>query len=422
MKRSQVKNRAVMAAVAAAILLALSAWSCVQPTLPPALSSSKTFLSLSFDADRNPGLDGKSYALRWAGTYWTTSVGLPYDSDLSALKASFIASPGATVKIGSVSQLSGTTANDFSSDVYYTVTAEDGSSMQHRVRVTQEEAPPATGSIGISLRVVSYNAQDFYTNGTNQHTAIAQAVKDMGAHVLILTETESTTSQSGYDIVPFQSALSEIDWAMPHVAFTDIGSTVYDADDIVVLSKYPITGSMEILQPGSWPREGIQATLKVANPDGDYIYVSVIGLHLKASFNIDEDLTNVTQRINQAHALADYLRSLYGTELSTANVVVAGDMNTWLPGDRSPAQTCTLGYLRLLDDADSTNNFHAVNEELLPATETQRLGSVSDHVILSPALWARYVIGSIQVVESTTHVADMFDISDHFPVLLELDL
>lgn len=408
----------ILAWLGLGVSVLLLAWSCVQPTLPPALSSSKTFLSLSFDADRNPGLDGKSYALRWVGTHWTTSVGLPYDSDLSALKTSFTASPGATVMIDGVPQVSGETQNDFSSDVYYTVTAEDGSSMQHRVLVTQEEAPPATGSIGVSLRVVSYNAQDFYTNGTNQHTAIAQAVKDMGAHVLILTETEGTVGQSGYDIGPFQSALSSIGWALPYSAYAEVGY----ADDIVVLSKYQITGSMEILQPGSWPREGIQATLKVANLSGDYIYVSVIGLHLKASFNIDEGLEYVTQRINQAHALADYLRSLHGTDLSTANVLVAGDMNTWLPGDRSPAQTCTLGYLRLLDDADSTNNFHAVNEELLPATETQRLGSVLDHVILSPALWDRYVIGSIQVVDTTTHVADMLDLSDHFPVLLELAL
>jgi len=58
---------------------------------------------------------------------------------------------------------------------------------------------------------------------------------------------------------------------------------------------------------------------------------------------------------------------------------------------------------------------------LLPGTATHQMGSVLDHVILSPGLTARYRAGSVAVKTSDLDVV-MTDLSDHFPVLLELDL
>jgi len=407
-----------VAALAAALALFVLV-GCMPPALPQVLSSEKTFTSLSFEADDNPSLGGINYALQWAGTYWRTSVALPHDAVTTGLVASFAVSPGATVSVGGVPQTTGVTANDFSKDLYYTVTAEDGSSMTHRVSVSKEEAPPATGTISVPLRVVSYNVHDFYTNEANRHAQIAQAVKNMAADVLVLTEAEATEGKTGYDLGPFKDALTAIGWSMPYSAFAEVG---YE-DDIVVVSRYPITGSTEILQPsGAWPREGIQATLKVANPSTNaYVYVTVMGLHLKASYDIDEGTVNVNQRIDQAHALADLLRAKF--DLASDYIAVAGDMNTWLPGDRDPISTSTLGYLRLWDDAESANDFHAVNEELLPETSTHQLGSVLDHIIISQRFWTQYSSGgSISVVKSVSGISDMLSLSDHYPVLLELDL
>lgn len=48
------------------------------------------------------------------------------DADFTGMVAGFALSPGATAKVGSLDQVSGTTPNDFSSPVTYTVTAEDG--------------------------------------------------------------------------------------------------------------------------------------------------------------------------------------------------------------------------------------------------------------------------------------------------------
>lgn len=66
-------------------------------------------------------------------------IEVAFDADISALVPTFTLSAGATVAVGTATQVSGTTANDFSSLVTYTVTAEDGSTMQDwTVTVTME--------------------------------------------------------------------------------------------------------------------------------------------------------------------------------------------------------------------------------------------------------------------------------------------
>jgi len=60
----------------------------------------------------------------------TITTELPYGSSRSALIATFTLSAGATVKVGATAQVSATTANDFASAVTYTITAEDGTTVQ----------------------------------------------------------------------------------------------------------------------------------------------------------------------------------------------------------------------------------------------------------------------------------------------------
>lgn len=69
------------------------------------------------------------------------SVDVPYGTDVTALVAAF-ATNGASVKVGSTAQVSGTTANDFTSPVTYTVTAADQSHQDYTVRVPVAAAAP----------------------------------------------------------------------------------------------------------------------------------------------------------------------------------------------------------------------------------------------------------------------------------------
>ena len=73
-------------------------------------------------------------AFTLAGQYSSTinapnksiSVVMPYGSTVSSLVGTFTYSTGATVKVGTTAQVSGTTANNFSSPVVYSITSEDG--------------------------------------------------------------------------------------------------------------------------------------------------------------------------------------------------------------------------------------------------------------------------------------------------------
>jgi hypothetical protein len=61
---------------------------------------------------------------------WTIQIEVESETDLTNLIATFTLSEGATAKIGEVMQENGVTPNDFSSLVIYTVTAEDGTTVQ----------------------------------------------------------------------------------------------------------------------------------------------------------------------------------------------------------------------------------------------------------------------------------------------------
>lgn len=83
--------------------------------------SGKTDLSVFSlaDVDRTFTIDATTGAI-------TNEDALPYGYDVSSLVATFSFAEKATVTIGDVEQVSGETANDFTSPVTYTVTAEDG--------------------------------------------------------------------------------------------------------------------------------------------------------------------------------------------------------------------------------------------------------------------------------------------------------
>lgn len=66
----------------------------------------------------------------------TVNVTVPYGTDVTALVATFTASTGATVTVGEASQESGTTSNNFTNSVTYTVKAEDGSTQDFVITVT----------------------------------------------------------------------------------------------------------------------------------------------------------------------------------------------------------------------------------------------------------------------------------------------
>lgn len=97
-----------------------------------ALSADKGISAFSFLAAKNAGLTNDVTATI-NGTTITATV--PFGTNLTALVASFTFT-GETIVAGTTMQVSGTTANNFTSPVTYTVTAEDGSAQNFLVTVT----------------------------------------------------------------------------------------------------------------------------------------------------------------------------------------------------------------------------------------------------------------------------------------------
>lgn len=95
-------------------------------------SSGKTLTSYTFKTEHNPGLaNGVDGTIN--GTTITATV--PFGTNVTALVADFVTT-GASVKVGATEQVSGTTANDFSGPVTYTVTAADGTQQVYTVNVS----------------------------------------------------------------------------------------------------------------------------------------------------------------------------------------------------------------------------------------------------------------------------------------------
>jgi endonuclease/exonuclease/phosphatase family metal-dependent hydrolase len=396
------KMRAAPALLLISLVVLFAA--CTQPGDVRTLSSEKTFVSLSFLQANNASLSA-DYVAAWnaAERLWVTPT-LPATVETRQLKASFTLSDGARCYVGTTAQVSGATPNDFGSPVQYRIVAEDGSETTMTVKLQKAvDTGPTAGKERITVGCWNVNDCDM-DDGITRYGEIAAAVKAAGIDILILCEVQQD-DETGADIGNLKSALAATAWPLQYDASVEVGGE----DDIAVLSSYPISTSYAVLT--GYTRPMIRADVTV---NGRVLHL--IGGHLKA-FGDD---TSLLKRRTQAKALADYLRSAF--DPSTDLVVVGGDMNTVSAGDRSYDATisptypyATLGYLQLLDETDDTNDFWAVNENVIPSESTHRAGGILDHLILSPAAKDSYVGGTVDVYGAAT-------CSDHYPVCLELDL
>lgn len=106
----------------------------------------------------------------------TISVTMPFGTDLTALVATYTTT-GSSVKVGTVTQSSGTIANNFTNPVSYTVTAADGTTSIYTVTVTVAlnpakaitsfSLPGYPGAINETNKTISINVP-YGTNLTSQ--------------------------------------------------------------------------------------------------------------------------------------------------------------------------------------------------------------------------------------------------------------
>ncbi|WP_239618411.1 beta strand repeat-containing protein, partial [Cohnella mopanensis] len=115
-------------------------------TVTVAASSAKEITSFSFAE--------QTTAATISASARTVAVEVRHGTSLNGLVATFMLSGGASAKVGSVTQLSGTTANNFTGTVTYTVTAADNSTQTWKVTVTVAAAS-ATATLTSTIGTVS---------------------------------------------------------------------------------------------------------------------------------------------------------------------------------------------------------------------------------------------------------------------------
>ncbi|UCG28606.1 MAG: immunoglobulin domain-containing protein, partial [Bacteroidales bacterium] len=103
----------------------------VTVTLAPPLSSENDILSFTLaEQTSSANIDNVNH---------TVTIFVPLSTDLTSLVATFTLSSGAAATVNSTGQVSGTTSNDFSGPVTYTVTAEDGTNQDWVVTVIKSD-------------------------------------------------------------------------------------------------------------------------------------------------------------------------------------------------------------------------------------------------------------------------------------------
>jgi hypothetical protein len=135
----------------------------------------------------------------------TISVTVPNGTDVTALIATFTTT-GASVTVGAAVQTSGTTANNFTSPVEYTVTAADTSTTTYIVTVTVASITAKsitaysfagfTGAVG-TINEASKTIAVTVPNGTNVTALVATfTTTGTGVNVGAVTQTSGTTANN----------------------------------------------------------------------------------------------------------------------------------------------------------------------------------------------------------------------------------
>jgi NHL repeat len=187
------------------------------------LSSAKAITAFSFATPPATGVINENAK--------TVAVTLPHGTDVTALVATF-ATTGSSVKVGSTVQVSGTTANDFTSPVIYTVTAADGSTASYTMTITVASSsskaitafsfasPPVTGVINENAKTIAVTVPygtdvtalvaTFTTTGASVKVGSTEQVSGVTANnftnPVIYTVTAADGSTASYTVTVSRAA------------------------------------------------------------------------------------------------------------------------------------------------------------------------------------------------------------------------
>ena len=116
-------------------------------------------------------------------------------TDLTALVASYTLSGDASAAITGITQESGVTSNDFSNDVIYTITAQNGDTQDWTIKVTEANETSVNSIIENNINIYP-NPSNGIVNITNCDNSLLNIVNSNGKVVLSTTVNNNTVDLS----------------------------------------------------------------------------------------------------------------------------------------------------------------------------------------------------------------------------------
>ena len=178
----------------------------------------------------------------------TISVTMPNGTNLTGLVATF-STTGANIKVAASVQISGTTANNFTTPVSYTVTAGDGSSATYTVTVVAAQANAKAissfslvGSVGV-INEVGNTIAVTLPNGTNL-TALVATFTSTGTSVSVgsAVQTSGTTANNFSNPITYTVTAADGSTASYAVTVTVAGNS---AKAVTAYSLARVTGTID---------------------------------------------------------------------------------------------------------------------------------------------------------------------------------
>ncbi len=179
----------------------------------------------------------------------TIEIEVERGTDVTSLVAEFTLSDGAMTKIVDVEQMSGTTENDFTTPITYTVVAEDGTTMQDWIITVMQapnnetdiltfgfDTPPQNGETVIDTE--NHTIEIKVDNGTDLNSLIGMFTLSDGATATIgdvMQESGVTTTDFNEPVVYTviaEDGVSEMNWTV-NVSFIT-GINTYSISDFMV--------------------------------------------------------------------------------------------------------------------------------------------------------------------------------------------
>jgi len=294
----------------------------IHPSNPDSavLSSAKALNSFKFEAAHNSVL-AQDVTATINGTVVTATV--PFGVARTSLVATFTTT-GQSVTVGGAAQVSGSTANDFSAPVSYTVTAEDGSSTVYTVTVTEapSDAKAITAFSFLDADNAALTADVTATISGTTITATVPFGTDVTALVATFTTTGASVTVTG---LPQVSGTTPNDFANP------VSYVVHAADGS--MQAYTVTVTI-----AANTAKAITA-FSFTSAANSGLTTDAIGVISGTSISVTVPFgTNVTSLIATFSTTGDHVN--VGANLQTSGVtannftsavtytVVAGDLST----------------------------------------------------------------------------------------------